>query len=59
MDGGMALYGQDGAAPYGLLAYDAEGAALTYALALDEDTSVLWHLSFADARLGSMRLLLR
>ena len=58
-DGGMALYGQDGTAPYGLLAYDAEGAALTYALALDEDTSVLWHLSFADARLESMRLLLR
>ena len=57
-DGGMALYGGE-ELPYGLLAYDAEGSALTYALSLEEGKTVLWYLTFIGARLDSMRLLLR
>ena len=58
-DGGLDLYGDGETAPYGLLTYDAEGSALTYALALDGGDTVLWHLTFVGSALDSMRLLLR
>ena len=58
-DTGMTMYGDGETPPYGLLAYDAEGAALTYALSLEDGETVLWYLTFIGARLDSMRLLLR
>ena len=59
MDTGMTLYGDGETAPYGLLTYDQEGAALSYALGLEGDQTVLWHLTFVGQTLESMRLLLR
>ena len=58
-DVGLTLYGDAETPPFGLLTYDAEGAALTYALSLEEGETVLWYLTFIGARLDSMRLLLR
>ena len=58
-DTGMALYGDGENAPYGALSYDAEGSALTYAFALEDGRTVLWHLTFVGAALESMRLLMR
>ena len=58
-DVGLTLYGDGETAPYGLLTYDAEGAALTYALSLEDGETILWYLTFIGARLDSMRLLLR
>lgn len=59
LENGIALYGDGQTAPYGLLTHGDETATLTYTLALDEETTVIWHLTFVDAHLQSMKLLLR
>ena len=58
-DAGMTLYGDGENAPWGLLAYDAEGAYVSYALRLDGGETVLLYLTFVGDTLDSLRLLLR
>lgn len=58
-ESGIVLYGDGQNAPYGVLAYGDETTTLTYTLALDADKTVIWHLTFVDAKLQSMNLLLR
>lgn len=58
-ESGVILYGDGQTAPYGVLTYSDETTTLTYTLALDEKNTVIWHLTFVDAKLQSMNLLLR
>lgn len=58
-ENGVILYGDGQNAPFGVLAYGDQTATITYSLALDEEKTVIWHLTFADAQLQSMRMLLR
>lgn len=59
LESGIALYGDGQTAPYGVLTYGEETTTLTYTLALDTEKTVIWHLTFVDAKLQSMNLLLR
>ena len=57
--GGITLYGDAEQAPYGVLSYDAEGGAyINYAYALEDGETVIWHLTFVNAQLREMRLLM-
>ena len=58
-DSRLLLYGDGQQAPYGVLEYTPESAELTYALALEEGKTVVWHLTFGSGALQSMSLLLR
>ncbi|MBR4360652.1 MAG: hypothetical protein IKP32_08545 [Clostridia bacterium] len=58
-DTGVVLYGDGETPPYGLLSYGPDTAALTYAFQLDDGRTVLWYVTFEDAVLDSMRLLVR
>ena len=58
-DSTLLLYGDGEQAPYGVLSYSPEGTEITYALALEDGRAALWHMTFVNAQLQSMRLLLR
>lgn len=56
---GIILYGDGQNAPYGVISYGEETASINYALALDEETSVQWKLTFVNGLLQTMTLQLR
>ena len=58
-DAGVVLYGDGETPPFGLLAYGPDSASLTYSFKLDDGRVVIWYVTFEDATLDSMRLLLR
>lgn len=59
LENGIALYGDGQAAPYGVLSYGETTATITYTLALEDEQTVIWHLTFAEGELQSMNMLLR
>lgn len=59
LENGIALYGDGQNAPYGILSYGETTATLTYTLALDNEQTVIWHMTFVDNQLQSMNMLLR
>ena len=58
-DNGITLYGDGENAPYGLLSYGETTATITYTLALDDEKTVIWSLTFVDSELQRMDMLLR
>jgi len=59
LENGVALYGDGKNAPYGVINYGDETVTITYTLALDDDQTVIWHLTFVENMLQSMNMLLR
>jgi len=59
LENGIALYGDGQTAPYGVLSYGETTATITYTLALEEEQTVIWHLTFVEGELQSMNMLLR
>lgn len=59
LENGVALYGDGQTAPYGVINYGDETVTITYTLALDDDQTVIWHLTFVENMLQSMNMLLR
>ncbi|MBR6186654.1 MAG: hypothetical protein IKQ41_10390 [Clostridia bacterium] len=55
-DGVFLLYGDGQQAPFGVLSYNAYGAEIQYALALEDGRTVRFHLSFTDGILDEMIL---
>ena len=55
----LSLYGDGQEAPYGILSYSPESAEVSYAFALGDGQTVVWHLTFVTGILQSMSLLLR
>lgn len=58
-EAGVVLYGDGETPPFGLLSYGQDSASLTYSFQLDDGRTVMWYVTFEDATLDSMRLLLR
>lgn len=57
-NGDILLYGDGQNAPYGVVAYGETYATITYTMA-QEETTVLWQLTFVDGELESMIFMLR
>lgn len=55
----IALYGDGVTPPYGVLAYGETTATLTYTLLTQQQSTVIWNLTFVDGVLQSYRMLLR
>lgn len=55
----VSMYGDGQQPPFGIVSYTPENTEVAYALALEGDSQVIWHLSFVSGLLQSMSLLLR
>lgn len=58
-DDTLSLYGDGQTLPYGMLAYSPESAELSYAFALEDGKTVVWHMTFVAGELESMTMMLR
>ena len=59
VENGVALYGDGQNAPYGVINYGETTVTITYTMDLENEQTVIWHLTFVDNQLQSMNMLLR